>query len=62
MTINGGQEVQDTFMRTFGVDFRKHWGGGISNLSHIMDVEKIKWDSNDSQNHHRQSTLPLHEW
>jgi hypothetical protein len=41
MTINGGQEVQDAFMRTFGVDLRKYGGGGISNLSHKMDVEKI---------------------
>jgi hypothetical protein len=29
-------------MRTFGIDLRKHGGGGISNLSHKMEVLKIK--------------------
>lgn len=41
MTTYGGQEVQDAFMRTFGIDLRKHGGGGIANLAHKMEVIKM---------------------
>ena len=42
MLVNGGEEVQEAFMKAFGIDLRKHGGGGISNISYKMDVEKIK--------------------
>ncbi len=37
--VNGGHEVQDAFMRTFGIDLIKHGGGRIS--GHLFDVQKM---------------------
>lgn len=41
MMINGGQEVQDAFMRTYGIDLRKFGGGGIANSASRMEVVKV---------------------
>jgi hypothetical protein len=41
MMINGDQEVQDAFMRTYDLDLRKFGGGGIANSASRMEVVKI---------------------
>jgi hypothetical protein len=39
IVINGGQEVQDAFMRISGLDLKKLGGGSIP--KHLFEVVKI---------------------
>jgi hypothetical protein len=39
IVVNGGQEVQDAFMRIYGLDLKKLGGGGIP--AHLLEVVKI---------------------
>ena len=39
ITVNGGQEVQDAFMRIYGLDLKKLGGGRIP--AHLFEVDKI---------------------
>lgn len=39
ISVNGGQEVQDAFMRMYGLDLKKLGGGRIP--AHLFEVVKI---------------------
>ena len=38
---NGGHEVIDAFMRTYGIDLRKAGGGSISGLKAYLETKKL---------------------
>lgn len=40
LTTNGGHEVQDAFMRKYGLDLKKNGGGSVPGSSYL-DVQKI---------------------
>lgn len=40
LTNNGGHEVQDAFMRKYGLDLKKNGGGSVPS-SVYLDVKKI---------------------
>jgi hypothetical protein len=41
LTTNGGHEVQDAFMRKYGIDLKKNGGGSLISLSSYFEVKKI---------------------
>lgn len=41
LTTNGGLEVQDAFMRKYGLDLKKNGGGSLSSLSAYLEIKKI---------------------
>ena len=41
LAVNGGVEVQEAFMRTYGIDLKKFGGGSVSGLGHMMEIEKM---------------------
>jgi len=41
MAVNGGIEVQEAFIRTYGIDLKKYSGGSVSATIHLMEVVKI---------------------
>lgn len=58
--MNSGEEVQEAFMSTFGIDLRKY--GGVLFLIYHKKWMLKKLNRKYTQNHHRQPALPLHEW
>jgi hypothetical protein len=38
---NGGQEVQDAFMRKYGLDLKKNGGGSVTSLSAYLEIKII---------------------
>ena len=41
LTTNGGHEVQDAFLRKYGLDLKKNGGGSVTGLSVYLEVKKI---------------------
>ncbi|BDX37997.1 hypothetical protein CYCD_13520 [Tenuifilaceae bacterium CYCD] len=41
LTTNGGHEVQEAFMRKYGIDLKKNGGGSITSLGSYLEVKKL---------------------
>jgi len=41
LTVNGGKEVEEAFMRKYGIDLKKSAGGPVTALIPYLEVKKI---------------------